>query len=222
VKGTSTRRERIHPHLAWLGCGVALAWAFAQAAAGMQGPTSLTIDAANSRIVVTVGRTGVFGFAGHTHEILAPRVSGRVTFDPADWQRSTVSLQFDASALRVTGKGDPPADIPQVQRVMLSDEVLDVKRFPTIAFRSRRVSATPRTPTALDLVIEGDATLHGATRPMIVHAAAALDADGMTVRGTFGLKQTEFGMVPVTAAGGTVRVKDEVQVEFVLKARRSM
>jgi hypothetical protein len=43
----------------------------------------------------------------------------------------------------------------------------------------------------------------------------------MTARGGFVLRQTEFGMQPVTAAGGTVRVKDEVQVQFVLKARRS-
>jgi polyisoprenoid-binding protein YceI len=169
-----------------------------------------------------VGKSGAFSFAGHNHEVLAPAVTGRVTFDPSDWQRSAVVLQFDASALKVTGKGDPPADVPKVQAVMLSDAVLDVKRYPTVAFRSRRVSATPRTPTTVNLVIEGDVTLHGQTRPMTVRATAVLESDGMTVRGAFPLKQTEFGMQPVTAAGGTVRVKDEVQVEFQLKARRGM
>jgi hypothetical protein len=28
------------------------------------------------------------------------------------------------------------------------------------------------------------------------------------------LKQTEFGITPVTVAGGTIKVKDEVKVEF--------
>jgi hypothetical protein len=32
------------------------------------------------------------------------------------------------------------------------------------------------------------------------------------------LKQTDFGMVPVTAAGGTIRVKNELDIQFVLKA----
>jgi hypothetical protein len=41
----------------------------------------------------------------------------------------------------------------------------------------------------------------------------------LTARGSFSLKQSDFGMVPVTAAGGTVRVEDEVDVQFVLRAR---
>ena len=207
--------------LARLSCVLLLAWASARAGAEVQGPMVLTIDAAGSRVSIDVGRSGVFGFAGHNHEVLAPAVSGRVAFDPGDWQHATVTLQFDAAALRVTGKGDPPADIPEVQRVMLSDEVLAVKRFPTVAFRSRRVSATPRTPQTIDLAIEGDVTLHGTTRPMTVRATVTLEPDGLTARGSFVLRQTEFGMQPVTAAGGTVRVKDEVQVQLVLKARRS-
>ena len=35
------------------------------------------------------------------------------------------------------------------------------------------------------------------------------------------LKQTDFGMVPVTAVGGTIRVKDELDIQFVLRARPS-
>jgi polyisoprenoid-binding protein YceI len=201
--------------------GIVLAGMSAHAIAGRaQGPTVLTIDPAASRVSIDVGRTGLFGFAGHNHEVLAPAVSGRVTFDPADWPHAAVSLEFDASALTVTGKGDPPADVPVVQRIMLGAEVLDVKRYPTIAFRSRRVSATPRSTTTVDLVIDGDLTLHGVTRPLTIRASGSLEPTGVTARGGFSLKQTDFGMHPVTAGGGTVRVKDELAVQFVLVARR--
>ncbi len=204
---------------AW-SCGVvALASLSAAAAITAQGPATYGIDAANSRVVVQVGRSGMFGFAGHDHEVLAPVVTGRVTFDPADWSRSAVTLQFDASALKVTGKGDPPADVPKVQAVMLGDQVLDVKRFPAVAFRSRRVSATPHGASGADLVIEGDLTVHGETRPATIRAAVTIQPDGLTAQGAFLIKQTEFGMTPVTAGGGTVRVKDDVRVEFELKAR---
>jgi polyisoprenoid-binding protein YceI len=204
----------------WRGVSIA-AWLLAQApvqAGG--GPTVLTVDAASSRVVIQVGKAGVFGFAGHAHEVTAPDVRGRVTFDPADLSRASVSLDFGAAGLRVTGKGEPPADVGEVQRVMLSDQVLDVDRFPTVSFRSTRVSVAARLAAAMDLVIEGDLTLHGTTRPITVRASVAFDAGGrLTARGAYSLKQSDFGMVPVTAAGGTIRVKDELEVQFVLAAR---
>jgi polyisoprenoid-binding protein YceI len=206
---------------AWSSGAVILAWVSAAAVMTMQGPSTFTIDAANSRVLIEVGRSGMFGFAGHDHEVLAPAVTGQVTFDPGDWPRSSVSLHFDASALKVTGKGDPPSDVPKVQSVMLGEQVLDVRRFQTVAFKSRRVSATPRTPNTVDLVIDGELTLHGKTRPMVIRALTTLEPDGMTARGAFAIRQTDFGMTPVTAGGGTVRVKDEVQVQFDLKARRA-
>lgn len=201
---------------------VFLTWLLAQAASGVpQGPQVFTIDAAASHVVIHVGKTGLFGFAGHAHEVLAPTVTGRVSVEPDDWQRSSVSLEFDVAAFKVSGQGEPPADVPQVQQVMLSEQVLDVKRFPTVAFRSRRVSAAPPAANGVVVAIEGELTLHGVTRPLTVHANTTLQAERLATRGSFVIKQTDFGIRPVTAGGGTVKVKDEVQVEFVLEARRS-
>ena len=185
-------------------------------------PTVLTVDAANSQVLIQVGKAGMFGFAGHAHEVAATDVHGRVTFDPADMQHASVSLEFPAAALRVTGKGEPPADVVEVQQVMQSEQVLDVRQFPTIVFSSRRVTVTAQTTGTADVVIEGDMTLHATTRPMTIRASVILDAGGhITARGSFVLKQTDFGMEPVTAVGGTIRVKDEVDVQFVLRARLS-
>ncbi len=203
-----------------LGSAAIASWLIAQATAPAGvAPTVLAIDAADSHVTILVGKSGLLSFAGHAHEVVAPSVTGRVTFDPTDWQRATVTLDFDASALRVTGKGESASDVPQVQSTMLGDEVLNAARFPRITFQSRRVSISARTATSADLQLEGDLTLHGTTRPMTIRAAATLGPDGgVTARGSFTLKQTEFGMVPVTAAGGTVRVKDDLDIQFVLKA----
>ena len=186
------------------------------------GPTELTVDAADSQVVIRVGKAGVFGFAGHRHEVTATEVHGRVTLDPRDLQRTSGSRERAAAARRGTGKDERRADVGEVQRVMLSEQVLDVKRFPTIVFQSRRVSVTTRTANTAEVLIEGDVRLHGTTRPLSVHASAAFDAGGrLTARGSFLLKQTDFGMVPVTAAGGTIRVKDELDIQFVLRASPS-
>lgn len=181
----------------------------------------LQIDAGRSHVTIDVGKAGVLGFAGHIHEVAARSVRGTVTLDPADWQQSAVVLEFDASALQVTGKGESPADVPKVQQVMLSDRVLDAARFPAVAFRSRRISIVGGRIGAADLQIEGDLTLHGVTRPLSVRAHAILDGpDMLTTRGAFALRQSDFGIEPVTAAGGSIRVKDAVDVQFVLVAHR--
>ena len=209
-------------HGRWWSVSIA-AWLLAQATVGTGGgPTVLTIDAANSQVAIQVGKAGVFGFAGHAHEVTATDVHGQVVVDPADLSRASVSLEFAAEALRVTGKNEPPADVAEVQRVMLSDRVLDVERFPTISFRSKRVSVVARPVAAAELLIEGDLTLRGTTRPVTFRASAAFDAGGLlTVRGSCPLMQSDFGMVPVTAAGGAVRVRNQVDIQFVIRARPS-
>jgi hypothetical protein len=86
----------------------------------------------------------------------------------------------------------------------------------SLPFKGSLQSPVNGAPTQL----VGELTLHGVTRPLAVNAAVALDpAGGLTARGTFSLKQTDFGIEPVTAAGGTVRVKDVIGVDFVLRAR---
>ncbi len=205
---------------AWFGCVALVGVGFAGAAAARQ-PIDLTIDARESRVAIDVGKAGVFGFAGHAHQVMAPDVRGHVTVDASDWQHSTVSLEFESAALRVSGAGEPPADVPEVQRVMVGERVLNVQRFPTVTFRSTRVAATPTGANAADMQIEGDLTLHGVTRPITVRATTALDPSGvLTTRGAFTLKQTDFNIEPVTAAGGSVRVRDDVDVQFLLKAHR--
>src|SRR5262245_53867748 len=82
------------------------------------------VDAAASQVTVQVGRSGAFGFAGHNHEVAVPKVDGVIVLDSADATRSTMTLRFDVTAMKVSGRGEPAADVPEVQRVMLSDRVL--------------------------------------------------------------------------------------------------
>lgn len=194
--------------------------AIAQTADPGQAREEFRINAGASNLVVHVGRAGVLGFAGHDHEVAVPAVDGRVTFDRADVSRSSVSVEFDAAAMAVTGKGEPPEDVPEVQRVMRSDRVLDVERHPTITFMSRSVSVLEASADRMRLRIEGQLTLRGITRPLTVPVDLQLSADRLTVTGKATVRQTLFGIRPVTAGAGTVRVKDDVEVVFTVVAHR--
>src|SRR6185369_9325388 len=106
---------------------------------------------------------GAFSFAGHTHEVEAPLSSGVVHLDPDALSRSNVRLEFNAAAMRVSGKGEPPDDVPKVTQAMLGEQVLDVKKYPTITFESTSVSGKG-TPPSLDLSVAGKLTIRGMTK----------------------------------------------------------
>jgi polyisoprenoid-binding protein YceI len=178
------------------------------------------VEPAASSITIRVGKSGLLSFAGHEHEVIAPSVGGSVALDASTVARSSVSLEFDAAALKVTGKGEPAADVPEVQRVMLSDRVLDVQRYPKITFRSLGVTLVERNSSRLRVRLNGELTLHGVTRPITVPADVQLTDDRLTADGKTTLRQTDFGIEPVTAGAGTVRVRDQVDVVFKLSARK--
>jgi polyisoprenoid-binding protein YceI len=178
-----------------------------------------TVMAEGSAVRVHVGKSGVFGFAGHTHEIAA-RVEGTVVSDPADLARSSVSLTFDAKAIEVVPSPDEPAkDVPKVQAVMIGPEVLDVSRFPSITFRSRSVAGKQISPGVYDIQVTGDLDLHGVSRSLTLPLRVEVKGETLTATGKTVLRHSDFGMKPVSAGGGTVKVKNEIGVDYRIVAR---
>jgi len=190
-----------------LACTLALAFSLSLSAAG---PRTFTVDADRSRATIDVGKAGAFSFAGHTHEVEAPLTSGVVHFDPDMPSRSDVRLEFSAAAMRVTGKGESAGDVPKVQQTMLGEMVLDAKKYPTITFEGTGVSARND--------VTGRLTIHGVTRPVTALVALKVDGANLTATGKFTIKQTDFGIKPISI-GGVVKVKDELNITFTIAAR---
>ena len=197
---------------------VAFAVSFLAPMAGAA-PRVYTLEPAHSRLTVHVGKAGLFGFAGHEHEVVAGAFRGTATFDPERPLQSSVDLTFDAGALRVSGQREPPEDVPQVQAAMVGPTCLDAGRFPTVRFVSRSVAATGAAGSnGGDLALRGELTLHGVTRPLTVHVH--LDVTGQTLEatGTTTLQQTDFGITPISKAG-VVKVKDELTLSWRIRGR---
>jgi len=123
-----------------------------------------------------------------------------------------VDLLVKALALQVKDPGTSEKDRTEIQSTMLGPKVLDAERHPEIRFRSTAAEDTG----AGAWRIHGELTLHGATRPVTVEAH---ETGGHFV-GTARLRQSDFGIQPVKVAGGTVRVKDEVRIEFNIQLAR--
>jgi polyisoprenoid-binding protein YceI len=159
------------------------------------------IDTAKSVMTVRVYKAGVLSAFGHDHEIAAPVAGGRV-----DSTAHTVELHADASALRVRDPKASEKDRDEIQKTMLGADVLDAGRYPEIAFRSTAVEAIG--PGAWK--VRGTLTLHGQTQPV----TAEVRETAGRYEGNSLLKLADFGIKPVRIAGGAVRVKDEVRIEF--------
>jgi polyisoprenoid-binding protein YceI len=170
-------------------------------------------------VLVHVDKAGLLALAGHEHEVQAPVAEGRVQVDAENPAASSVELRFLAGALRVTGRNEPAGDVPKVQARMAGSEVLDVARFPEIRFRSTAVSATPAGASAWRLVLRGELELRGTSRALELPLSVSLEGDELRARGQARLRQTAFGIQPISVAG-LVKVKDELLVEFDLVARR--
>jgi len=159
------------------------------------------IDPANSKITIHAYKTGMFSFAGHDHVVEAPITSGQV-----DENEKTVTIQIQTKNLRVLDPGESEKNRAEIQRTMLSSKLLDAEKYPEISFRSSSYRQNGGDPAE----VQGNLSLHGAVRS--IRLTVKKQGDRWT--GSTRLKQTDFGMQPISLAGGTVRVKDEVKVEF--------
>jgi polyisoprenoid-binding protein YceI len=195
---------------------VLLAACTAEVASAGQG---YTVVAGQSAVRIHVGKSGVFGFAGHEHDVVAPVAQGTIVADPADLARSSVTVSFDAAALKVTGEGEPAKDVPEVQAKMTGPEVLDAARFQSITFRSRSVAGKEVKAGVYDLQVTGDLDLHGVSRSLTLPLRVEVAADTLTATGKTTLRHSDFGMKPVSVGGGTVKVKNEIGVDLRIVAR---
>ena len=160
------------------------------------------IDGARSTITVRVYKSGFFSAFAHDHEIQARIESGEVK----NADRPSVELRVAANKLRVLDPEASEKTRAQIQETMDGEKVLDVTRFPEIRFQSIAVEAKESD----HWIVRGTLGLHGKERPVAVDVTLK----GEHYRGSATLKQTDFGITPVTVGGGTVKVKDEVKIEF--------
>ena len=161
------------------------------------------IDTKRSTVTVRVFKSGLFRAFADDHEIAASLAEGSLD------DSSTPSARFaiDVKAMRVLDPKLSPGNRSEVQTRMLGPEVLDADRFPQIRFRSMTIQPHGG---ADRWSVQGELELHGRTRPVKVDVVR----DQGHYKGSTPLKQSDFGITPISIVGGTVKVKDELRIDF--------
>jgi len=165
-----------------------------------------SIDTTHSRLLIRVSKSGIFSGFADNHEVEARIAKG--SLDPKAGQ---LRLSIDSRQMRVLDPQLSSDKRQQVQERMLGPDVLDSIRFPEITFESTH--AEPEHEGRIR--VDGLLSLHGVTKPVSVLA----HVKNGRYTGKFALRQRDFGITPVSIAGGTVKVKDELTIEFDIFAR---
>jgi len=160
------------------------------------------IDTQRSTVTVRVFKSGLFRAFADDHVVQAPLLEGSLD----DSATPHVQIVIDARRMRVLDPGLSAKDRQEVQARMLGAEVLDVSRFQWISFHSVAVERLD----AGGLLVRGELDLHGRINGLLVNVRP----ERGRYKGSVTVRQSDFGIVPISVAGGTVKVKDEIVIDF--------
>jgi polyisoprenoid-binding protein YceI len=187
-------------------------------AGGPQRVRTYQIVPAESQLTILAAQEGLIAKLRPTHLIAVKAFAGRISLPPEDETKVAVELEAEAASLVNVDKEITDLERQEFQSI-LHDSVLEVARFPKITFRSTGVTDVRPAPEGRRFTLEGDLTLHGATRRMAVPVTVAIAAGQLRASGEAKLKQTAFDMKPYTGGFGAIKIGDEVKVSFSILAR---
>ena len=169
----------------------------------------MTMDVQRSTITIHVGKAGLFSVAGHEHWVNAPISSGAIGDSGAP------HVEFKVETSKMVVKPDPKVDDKtqaQIQKDM-QEQTLEIAKYPEISFRSSRVEKLSEGQWK----VEGTLSLHGVTKPL----SLTVKRNGEAYAGHATIKQTDFGIKPISVGGGAIKVKNELEIDFQIYSRPS-
>ena len=185
--------------------------------AAAKGTRVFAIDPTDSLLVIEVYRGGSLARLGHDHVVASHDVQGFVApgFGRADLYVSLDRLVVDELRLRSEAGFDtePSAeDIEGTRRNMLKALDAAMHPFALVSVEGAKdASGTAEMRVTL--------TLHGFARSVQVPMRIEVVGDTVSVVGRLTLKQSDFGITPLSVLGGAIQVQDPVSLRFSVRAR---
>jgi len=173
--------------------------------------TKWSIDPAHTSVTFGVRHMMVSTVRGEFQ-----KVTGTVTWDPAQPEATTIEASLDVASIN-TREAQRDAHLK-------SADFLDVEKYPTIEFRSRGVGRS----MAGGVEIVGELTIHGTTRVITLQVegptAEYKNPWGQTVMGASAkttIKRSDFGMTwnTVLEAAGVQHQRD-ISIQLDVELRR--
>ncbi len=169
------------------------------------------------RVVIKTTRAGLAARAGHDLTIEVTRWSAQVQVpaeDDGGPAAATVSADLDLGSLEVREGTGGALPLTDRDRREIKKQMGQILGSATATFASTRVIPSGAGGTGFSGgAVEGTVTLNGKTQPARLQVTAPGDGQ---FRGSATLTQTGFGIKPYSGFFGTLKLKDEVTLEFQL------
>jgi polyisoprenoid-binding protein YceI len=191
-----------------------------QAATGTQrglAPVKCTIDRAVSRFSVQAFATGLLSAFGHNPTIGMHDYDGEIQFVPGTYEKTLVRVTVRTGAMDV--QDEMKSDDLKKLELAMYEQVLDIEHFPIAVYESSQITVQKLSNDLLLAHVTGELSFHGVTRTHSFDARVTAMGAILRISGEFSLRQSDYGIKPVSFAAGALRLKDEVKFSFELVAR---
>lgn len=169
-----------------------------------------TLGPTDGDLHILTGVAGPGAKMGHHLTIQMDAWQATVTW--RDDEPIGAELSVDVGSLRVLeGRGGvTPLSGPE-KLVVRSNALrsLDSKKYPTIGFTSDAITKTDN-----GYRLDGTVTIHGKSAPYSVELSVADKGDEWALAVQTPIVQTAFGIKPFSLLMGSLKVADEVQIQF--------
>jgi polyisoprenoid-binding protein YceI len=171
-----------------------------------------------SRFTVRAIATGLLSALGHSPTIAIPGFEGEALVNPEALEKSSLRVLIQCASLVVADEMSDK-DRQEINRKM-QEEVLECDQYPEIVYEGTVVSASKTGEGQYSVALNGELSLHGVRRSHPVSARVTLAGDTLRAAGEFSVRQSDYQIKPVSTAGGTVKLKDDLRLTFDITARK--
>ncbi len=186
---------------------------------------SYRIAPAESSLRILVYRGGTMVRLGHNHVISSADLQGQIwrgaTAETSGFEMEVPvnTLIVDDNAARSEEGEDFPLNVSEDAKVgtkanMLRPTLLDGERYPEISIRAIRITGSAASP---DVV--ASMRIKDQTREIRLPVSLTETESALAIQGSFEIRQSDFGITPLSIAMGALTVQDTVKIKFRLVAR---
>jgi polyisoprenoid-binding protein YceI len=154
----------------------------------------------------------MLSFVGHSPTFAVRQFAGWARVDGDPISRLAIEVKVEADSLDLLDQVSP-GDRREIEERMRKD-VLGTTRFPTIIYDASEAAVSPIGVERYRLRIPGELWLHGISHSHPIDAELNVSPREIGLVGTSSLRLSDYGIKPVTALGGTIRLKDDLKVSF--------
>jgi polyisoprenoid-binding protein YceI len=181
-------------------------------------PVRYQIDTTASQFTVQAFATGLLSAFGHNPRIAIRDYQGEIQFVPETYEQAYVKVTAQTGRMEVLDemKRDDRRKLEQE----MYEKVLNVNHYPTAVYESKEITIQRLESDLIQAHVVGELSFHGVTQGYSFDARVASIGTTMRASGEFTLQQSDYGIKPVSFAGGALRLKDELKFKFELVARQ--